>query len=241
MPLRNLTKRKSNDSLANSSEDNKFLKKAALFRVDPNGKILANNEGVFLLNPSALEESKSSNWNAHNVPGQSDPPLQWTASGPRTITFEALVTKDTSYFDEVDNASNSSSTTIVSKIASSIANISPIVARTSAKTKATKGNGLDISNNLNYYRSLLYPEYDNIINPKRLVQSPPLLVLYEGRSIIKVPYEGRISAQHDVWVLTDLRIRITKQLPNLAPMEATVQFSLMQYNIRSFDHRRFTK
>ena len=73
------------------------LQRAALFKVDMSGKILnKNSEGVFLLNPSELTETKSAKWVSHEVPGQSDPVWQWLSSGPRVVTFDALVTADTS-------------------------------------------------------------------------------------------------------------------------------------------------
>jgi hypothetical protein len=49
-----------------------------------------------------------------------------------------------------------------------------------------------------------------------------------------------ISVDTDLWVVTDLRIKITKQLPNLAPMEAIVSFQLTQYNRRTKDQNDFT-
>jgi hypothetical protein len=249
MPLRQLSKRKSSDAIGNVTDVNNFFRKAALFRIDSDGTIIKNKAGVFLLNPASYEDSKNANWAQQNVPGQSDPVLQWVSSGTRTVSFEALITADTSDFDdgiinvssENDEAGIDNFVNKVGKLASAFFKITVPSSRQSAQIKASKGDALDISKILNYYRSLLYPTYDNIINPKRLQQSPPLLVLYAGSAIVKVKYEKRISAQHDLWVLTDLRIRITKQLPNLAPMEAIVQFNLVQYNIRSFDSNRFTK
>jgi hypothetical protein len=247
MAIRQPVKSKSDGTVANPSDTNNVFKKAALFKVSKDGTILTSKAGVFLLNPSTLEDSGSSKWNPQETPGQSGPILQWSSTGARTVTFEALVTADTSTFDfatpekpaeETDPLKNALNA--VSEIASSFFKIAVPPARQSAETKAKKGNSLDISEYLFYYKSLLYPTYDNITNPRKLRQSPPLLVLYAGSAIVKVKYEKKISAQHDLWVLTDLKTRITKQLPNLAPMEAVVQFTLVQYNVRSFDRRRFS-
>jgi len=60
-----------------------------------------------------------------------------------------------------------------------------------------------------------------------------------GKAVTKYPYGQKITSQHDLWVITNLEIQITKFLPNLAPMEAVVTFQLTQYNIRSFDRKRF--
>lgn len=248
MAIRQPVKSKSDGAVANPTDTNNTFKKAALFRIHKDGTILPTKAGIFLLNPASLEDSGSSNWAAQTTPGQSSPILQWTSTGARTVTFEALVTNDTSHFDfvaadtkpaeETDPLKNV--LTVVSDIASSFFKIAVSPSRQTAETKAKKGASLDISEYLNYYRSLLYPTYDSITNPRKLRQSPPLLVLYEGSSIIKIKYEKKVSAQHDLWVLTDLKTRITKQLPNLAPMEAVVQFTLVQYNVRSFDRRRFS-
>ncbi len=226
--------------------------RAALFRVSPDGSIMKNETGVFMLNPSSYEENKNANWNQQLVPGQSDPVLQWSSSGARTLSFEALVTADTSYYDSgVVNKPGEEKDPVkktlqaIGQIASAFFNITVPPPRTTVEEKTSKGDALDISNYLNYYRSLLYPEYGKTYTPNNLsrtvTQSPPLVVMYSGASINKLALGSKITNVHDVWVVTDIKIRVTKQLPNLAPMEAVVQFSLLQYNIRSFDGRRFTK
>lgn len=243
MPLKQSNKIK---ALGNVVKENKNFKQAALFAIDDKGTILYNHVGRFLLNPSTYDDSKTVNWAQQNIPGQSDPVLQWVSSGARIVTFDALVTADTSYFDsgiiskpgeETDQLKKS--LTAVSDIASAFFKISVPPPRQTLVQTANNGDKLDISNFLNYYRSLAYPTYDDINNPKKLRFSPPLLVLFNGSTTSKLLYSDRISTQHDLWVLSDLKIKVTKQLPNLAPMEAVVSFTLIQYNIKSFDTRRF--
>lgn len=232
--------------LANVNSDSKSLKRAALLTVDTKGNIQVDSRAIFMLNPSAVEDSKSANWVQHQIPGQSDPVMQWISSGPRTVTFEALVTADTSNFSSerdktiTDKSNPKNLTEYLGEIASQFFGVSlPAPRNTQALTNTVV---LDISSTLDYYRSLLYPEYVNDGKTSaRLQASPPLLVLMMGSSIAKLPYEKRITNKHDVWVLTDLRIRVTKQLQNLSPMEATVQFTLVQYNIRSFSGSRFRR
>ena len=75
------------------------LRAAAIFVVDTDGSIETDNElGVFLLNPSTWTDSKGTNWAEQTIPGQSDPILQWVSGGARKVSFQALVTADTSYF-----------------------------------------------------------------------------------------------------------------------------------------------
>jgi len=238
------------DNLATGKKiQGETLQVAGLFPVDIRGEIKISDSGIFLLNPASWQESKSANWIEHSVPGQSDPVLQWISSGARTVSFEALVTADTSDFisgqkrkpgEETDPLKKS--TNFVGSIAAAFFKVPAPSPRQSSD--ANRGSNLDISNYLNYYRSLLYPVYDKVNNPTRLKASPPLLVLYSGNTFNKLPLGttgARISAENDIWVLTDLQINITKQLPNLAPLEATVSFKLMQYNIKSFDRTRFLR
>lgn len=237
------------DNLAggfNSQGEN--LQLAALFTINNKGEVQIQKTGVFLLNPTSWQESKSANWVEHAIPGQSDPVLQWISSGPRIVTFDALVTADTSDFisgqkkpgEETDPLKKS--TTFIGSIAAAFFKVPAPTPRET--DNATRGTNLDISNYLNYYRSLLYPVYDKVDNPTKLRGSPPLLVLYAGNAFNNIPLGGpgtKVSSENDLWVLTDLQINITKQLPNLAPLEATVSFKLMQYNIRSFDRNRFLR
>jgi len=48
------------------------------------------------VNPTTISERKASNWVKHNVPGQSDPLLQWINGSSRVVSFTAIVTKDLS-------------------------------------------------------------------------------------------------------------------------------------------------
>lgn len=246
MSIKQLKKTTTLDSLANSFSNNDgTLKAAALFTVDKDGNIEKTETGIFLLNPSGISESKISNWAQQQVPGQSDPVLQWTSSGARTLSFQALVTADTSDYVSGQKVSPGRSSSnladkanqIFGTIASAFSKVSAPQARVDTPDKTD----LDISEILNYYRSLLYPIYDDINNPRVLRGSPPLVVFFMGKSVAKFPYGEKITSQHDLWVVTNLEINTTKFLPNLAPMEAVVSFQLTQYNIRSFDRGRFLK
>lgn len=243
MPLKQMLRANRQGSLANVTEDRKEeLQIAALFAVDKDGNIIKDDVGKFLINPESITESKSSNWNPTNTPGNSDPTLQWTNGGPRTVSFQALVTTDTAdYKSESDFKPGKEKDPLkkLSIFSGTIASAFFKVAKPEPRMPTDRFTNLDISSYLNYYRSLLYPIYDDKDNPKRLQGSPPLVVLYAGSSVTKFPYGETINSQQDLWVVTDISIKITKQTPNLAPMEAVVDFQLMQYNIRSFDRRRF--
>lgn len=251
MPIKQPQRISTFDNLGNGNKSSgDGLRVSALFPIDDKGTIEFFETGIFLLNPSSWQESKSANWVEHNIPGNSDPVLQWTSSGARTVSFEALITADTSDFVSGVRAKPGTETDPLKKATSFVAGIAAAFFKVTAPTQvvdtgAEDATDLDISNYLNYYRSLLYPTYDKTDNPRKLRRSPPLLVLFNGNAIDKLKLGSgpgaRVSSQHDLWVLSDLQINITKQLPNLSPMEAVVSFKLIQYNIRSFDRYRFTR
>lgn len=220
--------------LADTQQNNKNLLVAGIFKVTQSNKIdVQNSLGRFLLNPSTWEEHKSSNWIAHNIPGQSDPIMQWTSGGARTVTFDALVTKDNSGYDlTVPNLTDnliSKGAAILGNIASSFLGITvPAIGDLLPIGDQGEGEELSIDEYLNYYRSLLYPLTSD--DKTVLLGSPPLIAIFAGRTLsMSMDAGGSIGLDTDLWVLTDLRIKVTKQLPNLAPLEATVSFQLTEY------------
>lgn len=241
MAIKALNKSKASP-LANPTSENKGeLKAAAIFAVDREGTIIKNDAGIFLLNPTTIQDTKSANWTQQQVPGQSDPVLQWTSSGPRTLTFQALVTVDTSNYVSGQVTQPGVNSNPLTKLLPYIGGIAAAFAKVTVPkpdlSKVSEKTEFDISQILNYYRSLLYPTYNK--NSTALEASPPLVVLYMGNSIAKIDYGDKITTTTDVWVITNLDIQVTKFLPNLAPMEAIVNFQLTQYTIRSFDRGRF--
>ena len=213
------------------------LQKAALFIVNNSGNITPSDFGVFLINPETIEDTKQSNWALHNIPGQSDPVLQWTHGGPRVVSFEALITRDTTYYNKPSSTSldqlAGQAVQAIGSIASAFAGINIPLGFIASKltTKNPQQNNLDISDYLDYYRSLLYPTYNN---SKQLSSSPPLLVLYFNSSLgtpFGSPISGQIDPNADLWVLTDMSIKISKFNPDLSPLEALVNFKLLQYII----------
>lgn len=236
---------KRRDLIATTAHTNTVFTTAAICKVLPNNKIdLENPFAKFLLNPSTWDEHKTTNWIMHNIPGESDPVLQWAGGGPRTITVDALVTKDQSGFDLVNPPDPvgklvDQALTVVGNIASSFLGVNvPAIGDLLPIGSKGEGENLSIDSYLNYYRSLLYPLTEN--DKATLAGSPPLVALFVGKSLSKNMASADISVDTDLWVVTDLRIKITKQLPNLAPMEATVSFQLTQYNRRTKDQNDFS-
>jgi len=241
-------------SLADAKTKNDgILKNAALFKIDNTGKIQTDiKQALFLLNPSTYEENKTSNWIPNPVPGQSHPIYQWISGGPRIVTFEALVTRDSSHFlrpkdsdllGKFLNTLKDSALKVVGDVASSFAGINmPPITDLFPLDDSDAGNNLSISNYLNYYRSLLYPTYTE---DYKLAGSPPLIVLITGDTFTNAKLSGSystppVSGEYlPVWIITNLNIRITKQLSNLHPMEAFVTFTLHEYPTKSINFANF--
>lgn len=246
------------DNLADIKDkfDKSNLLRTAIFKVSSDRKILKNESGVFLLNPASFSENKKSNWVEHNIPGQSEPTYQWVSGGPRIITFEALVTKETSYFSKFQNKQKNAFQSIIPTITGNIGakliykgeniEIGQIFSKKSKAIKETISTpSMDISEELNFYRSLLYPEYiygdKTKSNLSQLYLSPPLVVLFFGTSINTRKLGDFIGSKfQDVWIVTDLNINVNKFLPNMSPMEASVKFTLKQYSLGSIGESKFT-
>lgn len=214
------------------------LEKIAIVRVGADGKVASEyvKTGILLLNPESMEESIVSNWIPNAVPGQSLPPLFWAHGGPRAITFDALVTRDTGDFlkpanEDPISAVIDTAVNAVGSIASSFMGVKvpPLGDLFGGFSNEGKGEQLSVVDKLSYYRSLCYPNYaEGIIDT-----SPPLVVIYAGKTLgnKESTPTGQLGLESDVWVLVDLKIRFTKWLPNLTPMEATCSFRFLQYPI----------
>lgn len=239
-----ISRQKQKANIANPDINSGILKSAAILTVGTDGKINLSNSSAssFELNPNTWEENKVGGWIPQQVPGQSDPIYQWVSGGARTVTFQALVTKDTIHFGQ--NESNpldsliSTGLNVVGNIASQFAGVAlpPIADMFDDPSAGGKGTSLSITNKLAYYRTLMYPQYTK--GHKSLSNSPPLVVLVTGALFSEATASPDILAGATpnahylpVWVVTNLNIRITKQLPNLDPMEAVVSFTLAEYTI----------
>jgi len=230
----------SNVFIAGPSKGNEGFSAAALFKVDTSGRIISEDTlAPFLLNPNNIEDNKNGNWVENNIPGQTDPILQWVSGGSRNLSFTALVTKDTTHYPSstFDWTSNNADTalTAVGAIASRLAgvNLPPLADIKHAIIKsgpAATGEELSIASMLDYYRSLMYPA---INENGQLEASPPLVVLALGKTLSNVSERNitkQISSTNtDIWVTKNVTIRVTKWLPNLTPMEAEVSFQFTQY------------
>lgn len=206
----------------------KNLRKAGIYLADKNTQRTLTL-GQFFLNPTTWTESKSTNWVKQNVPGTSDPHQQWVSGGARTVSFEAFVTNDLAEGHVASSSQNSfknttpNSTSIIKRvgaIALKTFNISGTDLGADTNVRSSGALDLDITDKLNYYRSLCYP---NLTTDKNRVDSaPPFVILDVGPSL------GN-RTQSAKFVVDKVDITITKQHPDLTPIEAKVTFTLTEF------------
>lgn len=238
------TDKSQQDNLAKPDQKNDGkLRNFALVKFNIQGQVVTPEipTATFLLNPATYEETKSNNWSPQNVPGQSDPVYQWISGGPRVVTFEALVTRDSIHLDKTSPSFGEqlagAALNVVGDIASSFAGVAlPPIGSLFPTPSDEDGTQLSIADKIEYYRSLLYPTYST--EYASLAASPPLVVMFAGKTFrgslspVSGP-EGPNSTDYvPVWFVQNLNIRITKQLPNLDPMEAKVTFTLHEYPVK---------
>lgn len=188
--------------------------------------------GMFYLNPATWDETKTTKWVKHEIPGMSDPHQQWVAGGARQITFEALVTNDkveghinTDVQSSIVSSLNPTKKSAIKKIGGIAAQVANIPELTISESIEASGQSpaqtliLDITDKLNYYRSLMYPESSS---KKNGVEGTPTPV----RLIVGSTFGNRTKGAK--FVVDKVIIKITKQYASLTPIEARVTFTLTE-------------
>ena len=199
---------------------------------------------TLLLNPDSITETKSANWIKHNVPGQSDPLMQWVNGSERTVTFTAKVTLDLLENITIDWGNEDYWTLEIEPELNQIREITAsynatILDQLSAVSprdpqQLVDGNTIDntqerwrqsIQPNLDFYRGLLLPRTGSRPNE---VRTPPLVRLFMGNILGAESY----SANQD-FILASYNFNITQCTPQLLPTCADVTFTFIEYNDQS--------
>ena len=222
----------------------KQLKMAIIPTNEPSNPILT----TLLLNPESVTETKAANWIQHNIPGQSDPLLQWISGSSRTVTFMAKVTLDLvenftvnqkgdsdiwsleiepelSNIEEITDGYNSA---ILSQLYNvSLRQESPFIPSPQDQiendflTDHTRWKQ-SIQPQLDFYRGLLVPRTGSRRNQ---VRTPPLVRLYMGDVLGRASF----SANQD-FILASYNINILQTTPELLPTVADVTFTFIEYS-----------
>lgn len=219
------------------------LKMAIIPTHEPSNPLLT----TLLLNPESVNENKAANWVQHNIPGQSDPLMQWISGSARAVTFTARVTLDIvenftvnagsdaqiwsleiepelSRISEITDSYNSA-------ILSQLYNVSARTVTSDLGALAEQGDLSNRSSNrwrqsiqpqLDFYRGLLIPREGS---RKNQVRTPPLVRLYMGDILGAASY----SANQD-FILANYSFNITQTTPELLPTSAEVTFTFIEYN-----------
>ena len=217
------------------------LKMAIIPTHEPSNPILT----TLLLNPESINETKAANWIQQNIPGQSDPLLQWISGSARTVTFTAKVTLDLVENFTV-NAEGGTDDIWSLEIAPELSRISEITGNYNAAIlsqlynvpervgEPTAQNTSNLSYTrwkqsiqpqLDFYRGLLVPRTGSRRNQLR---TPPLVRLYMGDVLGAASY----SANQD-FILASYSFNILQTTPELLPTVADVTFTFMEYNDQS--------
>lgn len=221
----------------------KQLKMAIIPTHEPSNPLLT----TLLLNPESVTESKAANWVQQNIPGQSDPLLQWISGSARTVSFTAKVTLDIAENFTVNAGSDVDIWSL--EIAPELSRISKITDGYNASILSqlynvslrTTGTDLDalsdqqdlddrsstrwkqsVQPQLDFYRGLLLPRTGS---RKNQVRTPPLVRLYMGDVLGAASY----SANQD-FILASYSFNITQTTPELLPTSADVTFTFIEYN-----------
>lgn len=221
----------------------KQLKMAIIPTHEPSNPVLT----TLLLNPESVTETKAANWIQQNIPGQSDPLLQWISGSARTVTFVAKVTLDIAENFTVNAGSDADIWSL--EIEPELSNISQVtdsyndgilsqLYNVSSRTNETDLDNLadqgDLSNTsstrwkqsiqpqLDFYRGLLIPRKGS---RKNQVKTPPLVRLYMGDVLGAASY----SANQD-FILASYSFNILQSTPELLPTQADVTFTFIEYN-----------
>lgn len=214
----------------------------ARFRDDAGVRALS----AFYLNPVSWTEVKRANWVKHDIPGLSDPIQQWTSSGARTVTFEALVSLDFQKAEVVKQQEKSVACSAfgelltVAKVAQQVLNIPDLTSQEIINRSQSNRpkHELDITEKLNYYRSLTYP---NQFGRGKRTKAPDPVILDVGKVF-------GLRTRNALFVVDKVDINITKMQsvltdgeagyqPELRPIEARVNFTLTELvnNVLSAD------
>lgn len=204
---------------------------------------------TLLLNPESVTENKAANWVQQNIPGQSDPLLQWISGSARTVTFTAKVTLDLvenftvqeggsrdiwsleiePELSQIRDITDGFNSAILSQLFNVSARVNPADLQESEarsrleETSSTRWKQ-SIQPQLDFYRGLLVPRTGSRRNQ---VRTPPLVRLYMGDVLGAASY----SANQD-FILASYNINILQTTPELLPTVADVTFTFIEYNDR---------
>jgi len=220
------------------------LKMAIIPTHEPSNPLLT----TLLLNPESLTETKAANWIQHNIPGQSDPLLQWISGSSRTVTFTAKVTLDLvenftvskqgdsniwsleiepelSHIRDVTESYNAAVLdklyNVSARLFGGIPDENPAAQENQSSTRWAQS----IQPQLDFYRGLLIPRTGSRRNQLR---TPPLVRLYMGKVLGGAPH-----SENQDFVLASYSFNILQTTPELLPTMADVTFTFIEYSNQS--------
>ena len=115
--------------------------------------------------PQSISDQRATNYQAKVIPGLSHPLYQWTSSGARTISFQAVFSRDRSY-TKAENDSIEAGVTSLSNLGGDARGSLAAQADFRNRNNGVNGSGseprnVDIPSAIAWLRSFLDPEYSS--------------------------------------------------------------------------------
>lgn len=146
--------------------------------------------GAFLLQyfPETITDSKQTNWVTKEIPGLSHPLYQWTAGGPRIISFISVFSRDRAYTPD----ERAALAMVGASIASSNGPAAQVIAQQAGGSVFNDPRNVDIPSAIGRLRQFVYPTYvasaqnagkaERARPPRKLILNMPNLRLNFGNA-----------------------------------------------------------
>lgn len=206
-------------SLIGGGED-KSTAKVMMYDIDDDGSPDVGSSRAFQYFPETVTDSRGVEWQSKTVVGGSHPIYQWTHGSPRTISFDAVFTRDLQPERTPSNA--------ISALGSIAATISNVAKNPVGAVIGALKNGFDESTNPNidqavaWLRSKTYPTYDN-----NIASAPTKLLLVFPNSGITSYVKG-IAIDSLPVIMTECNVTYESFFRNGVPRIVTVSLQFAE-------------
>lgn len=200
--------------LGSNSLDQK-ISCVAIEELDEQDKSAGKSILRFQYFPESISDTKNVNWNPRDIPGGSLPLYQWTSSGERAISFQAIFTTDVDFSSEA------------------LGSAGAVALWNRLKAAGESGRNVDSRSAVLWLRRFMMPRYgaDTQVGVP-LTSAPRKLVLHIPGSGIGLTHGG-LSMVHDghdfiTAIMTGCGVEWVQFFPSGFPRIAVVSLSFAQ-------------
>lgn len=166
--------------------------------------------------PATISDTQATNYQTKVIPGLSHPLYQWTSGGARTISFEAVFSRDRTYSQsEKDGISGENNTRLNSSLGANSNFISQSYGTSGIASNSDPRN-VDIPSAIAWLRSFLLPQYSE-----------------DGTTYSPVPSRPRPPRK---LILGIPGVRLNWGVPSLPPTEVYVIMKTCAVSYQGFFH-----